>query len=213
MFQLNQSLQPDIYPISLCHQLCFAGSFSNKLGLSFTAKTFEWFLSAENRFLYHVTNNTEVVGYIGGFCPQYHGDGSTSGMMRYAMKEAMFGVAKKPWLLFSKELISFYPLILKNVYRKIFKIHPGNKVSGVPVGNSFQQKVGLVVIGVHPNYRGSGIFEMLMQQFEKEAAQRHISSLVLSVKKDNGRAVQAYKKNGWMISKENDKAIEMYKTI
>lgn len=213
MFQLSRSLQPDIYPISLCHQLCFAGSFSNRLGLSFTAKTFEWFLSAENRFLYHVLFNYEVVGYIGGFYPQYPGDGSTSGMMRYAMKEAIAGIAKKPWLLFSKELFPFYPLIFKNIYHKIFKIHAGNKVSGVPGVNSFQQKVGLVVIGVHPNYRGSGIFEKLMQQFEKEANERHISSLVLSVKKDNDRAVHAYTKNGWMISKENGKAIEMYKTI
>ena len=52
-----------------------------------------------------------------------------------------------------------------------------------------------------------------MQQFEKEAGQRNISSMVLSVKKENSRAVHAYTKSGWQIAKENGNAIEMYKTI
>lgn len=212
MYVVRKSLPSDLITISVCHHICFPKSFSKNLGLAYTRKTFEWFLLSDNRFLYHISSGNRVIGYIGGLNPQFTGDGSTSGMMRIAMKEASAGIAKKPWLLFKKEMISFYPLILKNLYGKIFS---GNIISQPQNFSSefFEQKVGLVVVGVHPDERGKGIFEALNEKFENEARRRNISKLILSVKKDNLRAIKTYTKAGWLISKENITSLEMYKII
>ena len=69
------------------------------------------------------------------------------------------------------------------------------------------------MIGVHPQYRGKGVFEMLMQEFEKQAIEMGILKMVLSVKKENTRAIKAYNKAGWEIFKEHENVIEMMKTI
>ncbi|MEP7319839.1 MAG: GNAT family N-acetyltransferase [Panacibacter sp.] len=192
--------------------MCFPNSFSTKLGSSFTEKTFEWFLAAENRFLFHIKDGEQVAGYCGGFIARFAGDGSTSGMMQYAMKEAAIGILKKPWLFFNKEVLPFYPLIIKNIGRKVF----ANKNVATPssvIIEPIEKKAGLVVIGVHPAYRGKGIFEMLMNEFEQESNKRQITQMYLSVKKDNSRAVNAYKKAGWFIVKEHTLSLEMSKNI
>ena len=201
----------DLDKISACHRICFSNSFSTKLGTAVTVKTFEWFLAAENRFLFHISHNDQVIGYIGGLHPQYNGDGSTSGMMRYAMKEATVAISKKPWLIFSKEAIAMYPLIFKNIYHKVFKVSHNNNAGDISNAADFQNRIGLVVIGVHPGYRGKGIFELLIKQFEHEALLRKVSKLTLSVKTDNRHAINAYKKAGWLIAREHRNSVEMYK--
>src|SRR4051794_22038543 len=121
MFQLVKSLPLDLTRISVCHQKCFPSSFSSKLGSIYVHKTLEWFLVAPNRFLFHIESGNKVVGYCGGFRSSYTGDGSTSGMLQYAMREAIKGVIRRPLLLFHPELVKRYPLLFKNIYSRIFK--------------------------------------------------------------------------------------------
>lgn len=198
--------------IAACHRLCFQDSPSTKIGFAYCCKTMEWFLAGSNRFLFHVVDEqNKVIGYCGGFCPEYTGDGSASGIMQYAMSEAVKGVIKNPWLIFNKEVMAMYPLIFKNIYSKILsrkKKYPAAENKTVS-----DTRVGLVVIGVHPAFRGEGVFEMLMGQFEKEAVQRRISKMILSVKKENTRAVNAYKKLRWQVVKEHESSFEMIKYI
>lgn len=212
MYQAKTSLLQDLSEVGICQVACFPDSFGSKLGKHYVKKSLAWFIPSENRFLFHVTSDDKIVGYCGGFIPQFNGDGSTSGMMRYAMKEAFIGMLKKPWLFFSAEIMPFYPLIFKNVLRKLggSKVPDANpvNVSDLPV-----KRCGLVVIGVHPDYRGKGFFESLMAEFERQAQVRGIHHLVLSVKPSNERAINAYKKCGWVISKQLDAAVEMCKDI
>jgi len=179
--------------------------------MPYIKKSFEWFLQKNNCFLFHVIKQNIVVGYCGGFIPQYIGDGSTSGIMQYTMRKAIFGVILHPWLLFHKEVTDMYPLILKNIKKKIFKKKNSEKKT-TPVA-AFDQRVGLVVIGVHPEHRGSGIFQLMMHEFEKKAKENHINKLVLSVKKNNMRAIKAYTNQGWFIAIEHNYTLEMYKYI
>lgn len=144
--------------------------------------------------------------------PQFHGDGSTSGMMRFAMKAALMGMLAKPWLFFSKEIRSFYPLIFKNVFRKISG-DVEKKAATTKGKDVSEKKCGLVVIGVHPDYRGGGIFESLMQEFERQALERGVHHLVLSVRPSNERAIHAYRKCGWQVSKQDDRVVEMGKEV
>ncbi len=211
MYKLLAATQGDLHNIALCHKLCFKSSLSTRLGIAYIEKSFEWFLAKGNCFLFYVVKEGEIVGYCGGFIPQYIGDGSTSGIMQYTMREAIIGILLRPWLLLHKEVTTMYPLIFKNLRRKLLRKHD-HKNAAVPV-TGFDKRVGLVVIGVHPQNRGSGVFQMLMQEFEKRALNLNIHKLVLSVKKQNGRAVNAYTKQGWFISAEGDVTLEMCKHI
>ncbi len=211
MYMLRKSSKPDVEKIANCQLACFENSFSTKLGQSYTAKSLHWFLGGENRFLFHVEEGEKVVGFCGGFISQRPGDGSTSGLMQYAMWEAAIGMIRKPGLFFSKELQAFYPLIFKNIYRKI---NPGKKTdSTVKKYSDEEKKAGLVVIGVDPQFRGKGVFDMLMNAFEEESKNRKILKMALSVKPANARAIAAYQKAGWQKEKETDTSVDMYKIV
>ncbi|MBG9377157.1 GNAT family N-acetyltransferase [Panacibacter sp. DH6] len=204
----THSLLPDI---ARCHMASFPASFSTRLGLAYNIKSLEWFLAGDNRFLFCIQEDGKVMAYCGGYQSRGTGDGSTSGMMQHAMKEAAIGMLKKPWLFFHKDVIKFYPLIFKNIARKL---SPRKKNAAVikPV-NTRPAATGLVVIGVHPAYRGKGYFELLMQSFECESSKRGVSQMILSVRADNARAIAAYKKMGWLTSLQTEKVLEMCKTL
>jgi GNAT superfamily N-acetyltransferase len=182
------------------------------LGKSFTAKTLSWFLQNDKRFLYHIIHNNQVVGYCGGFAPQYYGDGSSSGMLQCAFKEAIIGVLKKPWLIFNKELRAYYPFIIRNIKKKL-GLTKTLAAKPKPQDYVFKPSVGLVVIGVHPTMRGKGVFEIIMKEFEQRALQLNITNCSLSVRSSNARAIAAYKKMGWQIKSDKDGAVIMFKQL
>jgi len=197
--------------ISKCHIACFPTSLAAKLGRSYVQKTLEWFLVHPDRFLFHVVADGRVAGYCGGFKPVKFGDGSSSGMLQHAFKEAIKGIIKNPLLLFHPEVAHHYPFLWMNVKRRITgKAKP---FKPVPLSKPFKPYVGLVVIGVHPDYRGSGLAQQLMAEFEKRAEKLNQNELVLSVKKDNARAIKAYTNYGWSTREEHEKTYVMHKFI
>ncbi len=212
MYHLEQTKAFEIKEIADCHILCFPDSLSSKLGMRYVAKSYDWFLAADNRFLLHVTDGKSIIGFCGGFIPQFNGDGSVSGMMQHAMKEAATGMLRKPWLFFNKEIIRFYPLIFKNIFKVVFKSKTKKRQTGFS-NEVIEKRTGLVAIGVHPAYRGKGIFEILMAGFEKKATEHGTNKITLSVKNDNERAINAYKKIGWQLSQQTEKELKMFKII
>lgn len=210
---LQESSLQDLPELSHCHMACFPGSLSVKLGMAYVQKSLEWFLTQEHCFLFHLRDNGNIiVGYCGGIVPRYTGDGSSSGMLQYAMKEAITGVIRDPLILFNPEIIRLYPLILKNINRKLL---PSKKHALVKQSLQDPQykRCGLVVIGVHPDYRGKGYFEQLMQAFEAYAVMRNARHLTLSVKSNNLRAIKAYSKCGWLTLVKTDYELKMYKEL
>jgi GNAT superfamily N-acetyltransferase len=211
MYQLEPTQHRHNLEVAICHMECFSSSFSGKLGLPYAFKSLEWFLRGENRFLFHIKCNNKIIGYCGGFRSSYPGDGSTSGMLHYAMPEAIRGIIIRPSLLFHSELVKRYPFILRNIRRRIFK----NKKNtpNADHNDSENLKIGLVVIGVLPEYRGKGCFELLMGHFEEECRKRSANKITLTVKASNARAIAAYKKVGWEIASQGKKGVEMFKMI
>src|SRR4051812_5611385 len=94
--KLSNTRHDHLTAVAKCHMLCFPESFSTQLGLNYVRKTFEWFLVDDNRFLFHIESAGQVIGYCGGFVSKGVGDGSSSGMVQHAFKEAVLGIAKKP---------------------------------------------------------------------------------------------------------------------
>lgn len=187
---LNQLVQ--------CHCNCFPNSLATKLGKAYVGKTIEWFLADNQRFIFHVEVDEKIAGYCGGFIPKGIGDGSSSGMLQYGFKEAVMGIIVKPWLVFNKEVKAVYPFIFRNIKRKIFK----DDLATVIVPKNPEQysiSAGLVVICVEPLYRGTAVFKLLMQHFNTVVKSFDIDRASLSVKIENTRAINAYKKVGWQI--------------
>ena len=212
MYQLSNTEPSQLNDLAICQMACFPKSFNTQLGKNYIAKSLNWFLQKDTRFLFHVMCNNEVVGFCGGFAPQFYGDGSSSGMLQFAFKEAVMGIAKKPWLLVNKELRNYYPFIGRNIKKKL-GLKKTLAAETKPTNYVFKESVGLVVIGVHPAYRGKGIFEILMKEFEQKALQLNIKNCNLSVRADNARAIAAYTKMGWQIQSQKDNAIIMFKHL
>ena len=197
--------------LAKCHISCFPKSLSSKLGEAYVMKTFEWFLASPDRFLFHVEIDGRIAGYCGGFVPRKYGDGSSSGMLQYAFDKAITGLLLHPWLFFHLEVRQQYKFLWLNVKRKFTgKVIPIGKPSSI--ANS-PTHVGLVVIGVHPDFRGTGVAQQLADEFELRAQNYNRHELILSVKKDNLRAINAYKKFGWKLLKEQNNTYVLHKFL
>jgi ribosomal protein S18 acetylase RimI-like enzyme len=211
MLVIKNTLNENLPDIAACHISCFPDSLATKLGKQYVQKTLDWFLVNPNRFLFHLAAEGKVVGYCGGFVPQQAGDGSSSGMLQHAFREAILGIARNPFLLVHPEVSQHYPFLWMNIRRKLTgKAKPFKPVTDA---KPFRQYVGLVVIGVHPDYRGQGLAQQLMKAFEARAKALNQSEMVLSVKKDNNRAIKAYADFGWTKKEEHAKAFVMNKFI
>lgn len=211
MLQIKNSQREELPDIAFCHIACFPKSLATRLGKSYVQRTLDWFLVNPNRFLFHVVQDGKVAGYCGGFKPLKPGDGSSSGMLQHAFNQAVKGILRNPFLVFHPEVRQHYPFLWMNIKRKITgEARPFKPVSAA---KPFTPFVGLVVIGVLPAYRGKGIAQLLMAEFEKRAALFNENECVLSVKKDNARAIKAYSNFGWKTKEEHSQTYVMNKFI
>lgn len=212
--ELCNSNQADVKEIAICHKACFPNSLSGKLGLAYIEKTFEWFLVDDHRFLFHIKQNNEVIGYCGGFVSKGIGDGSSSGMLQHAFNQAVMGIIKKPWLIFHEEVRALYPFIFKNIKRKIFPLkNVVQQTTSEKIKEDVTKYSGLVVIGVHPNFRGTGVFDKLMEHFFEESRKRNLLGCKLSVRKENARGIGAYKKFNWYVEQENEQTFVLKRDL
>jgi ribosomal protein S18 acetylase RimI-like enzyme len=212
MWNIVNSQKHNLPDIAACHIKCFPQSLATKLGSAYVQQTFGWYLNTANRFLFHIETGNKVIGYCGGFVPSKPGDGSSSGMMQHAFNKAIKGLLLHPWLLFHSEVVPHYPFLWRNIKRKLTgKIKPATPVD--QQASPFKPYCGLVVIAVHPDFRGKGVAQQLMDEFEQRAKQLRQNDLILSVKKDNGRALNAYTNYGWKIFEEQPVTYVMKKTI
>lgn len=198
----------DLFAITTIHLSCFPDSFSAKMGEKFAMKMLEWHLSGNNKFLVHVVSNFKIVGYAGCLIPEYAGDGSTSGIIRYALRQSFTSFLLKPYLLFKSRVIKLYPLIFKNIFRKFFKYDKNNRRFKNLIPEN-EKCIKIVVIGIDPVFRGKGIAEEIFTFLSNKAVANNYAGIALSVKKENKAAVKSYLKNGFKIEKEGKDYFEM----
>jgi ribosomal protein S18 acetylase RimI-like enzyme len=193
----------DIPQLSQLHGNVFSTSIAAKLGLSFTQKNFQWYLSDSRCFLFHLLSDRNVViGYCGGMLTVPGKPGSATSMIQFAFKEAVVGFLKRPWLLFHPEVRGHWPLMLRNIAQKLGwrPQHPAvaEQPKSIPAPS-----MGLVVIGVAPEARNQGVGQVLLAEFERRARQHGAEQAHLSVKKNNPQAHRAYEKAGWVRLRED----------
>ena len=197
-FTTLNTQKKDLTAIARVHIAAFPDSLSSALGVRYVAKMLEWFLSTDKTFLYFIASDKgEVIGYCGGIIKDGTlKTGSSSGMLQHSFNQAIIGLITHPWLLFHPELTKKYKFLLRNIYTRFL----GNKPKSDTPNNIKEPvtaRVGLVIIGVHPAFFGSGAAGALLQHFDVAARSHNISHLYLTVNKNNGRAIKAYEKFGW----------------
>jgi len=207
---IKTSEQKDIDEIAICHIKSFPNSFSSKLGKKYCKKMFEWYLSSNSTFLFHLKIDNNIIGYCGGKIAGSHGSGSTTAMMQYTFDKAIKSMILRPWLFFNQTMISNYSIIIKNIsikFRKKKKLNTKKKETDNFIS------VGLVVIGVNKTKQGLGYGSKLLIEFEKRSQSIGAKKINLNVKSSNLTAIKSYRRNGWLVENSDIHETKMYKLI
>jgi ribosomal protein S18 acetylase RimI-like enzyme len=202
----------DIAGAARVHMAAFPDSFSTKLGFPYVKKAIGWYLSTPKAFLLVALDEKQYIGYCGCFIADgQSAAGSTSSTIQYAFNEAVKGLVKKPWLLFHPEFVRNYPLIFRNIRRRVFGT--ASKIPAAAPTASNPPSVGIVGIGVLPTNQGKGTGQELMDAAQEESLKLGITRMHLTVKADNDRAIRAYKRHGWQTTEEDNIYNKMEKII
>jgi GNAT superfamily N-acetyltransferase len=213
--KLHKSQLIDLPEIVDCHKDAFPGSLSTKQGTPFISKMMEWYISSDRGVLFHVIDdNGEMAGYCGGIVTREPGLlGAISSITQYAFHVILKSYLRKPWLLFHLENLRKSPYIFKNLLIK-FGLKKGVIQVDSEKKQEFQPFMGLVVIGVKNKYHGKGYGSILLQEFERLAkVDGGIRRIQLSVKVSNSKAIKSYLRNGWQVSRHDDKTKQLIKEI
>ncbi len=87
------------------------------------------------------------------------------------------------------------------------------KARGNNVREAFIPSMGLVVIGVLPEYQGKGYGSVILREFERRALEKGFKRINLSVRRDNEKAISAYLKNGWSVGSAGKEELSMFKNL
>jgi GNAT superfamily N-acetyltransferase len=203
--EIKKATLADLEIIAECHLLCFPQTLSAKLGKKFVMKCLEPAITDENSFMLFIFENNECAGYVNGLIKKNLGSAST--MLQSSLVEGFSAFAKKPWLIFDKELLNKRKLVIKNIKYKLF---------GVPKSNiniDRSDSVGLPGMCVHPGHRRKGYASSLMLAAEKYAYDLGFRKLHCSVLANNPNASNGHLKLGWVIDKNDGIALSMSKKL
>lgn len=210
--KLNSTIQ-DLPKIAQCHRKAFPNSFSSQLGQKYCEKMLEWYLSTNKAFLFHIEENNFCVGYAGGIINDGSlSTGSSSAMTQYSFKEGVKALLFRPWLWLHPEMRKNYRFLIRNLAMKL-RLKKAKRSQTEVVKMQNEPMVGLVVIGVNPNFQGLGYGSALLQEFEKRTLDLDIKKMNLTVKTHNLQAIQSYERNGWVKSKEVNGSLNMIKEL
>ena len=56
----------DLVALVKCHEKAFPDALSTKLGHKFCSKMLSWYLESDRGIMFHIENNGEILGYVGG---------------------------------------------------------------------------------------------------------------------------------------------------
>jgi ribosomal protein S18 acetylase RimI-like enzyme len=202
----------DLDQIAKCHVAAFPTSLSSMLGKKFRKKMFSWYINNERGVLFHVEENSKIIGYCGGIITKHIGlPGAASSITQYSFNTFLISFILRPWLILHPENISRFSFFIKNLKMKLGLA--GFKREAISGPDNFQTFWGLVVIGVHPKFQGKGIGSIMLQEFERLARLDKVDKITLSVKSTNTNAINSYKANGWKVNNTNIDSLNLNKIL
>ncbi len=160
----------DLSGVAHCHMTAFPKSLSTRLGRSYCAKMLSWYIESERGILFHLAEGNEVLGYCGGIIKRFQGEpGSATSMTQHTFSSLVLKLLFRPWLLFHKEILANWPLIIRNIRLRFLSRSSKQKLLNNTTNSNFIPSIGLVVIGVCPSHQGKGYGSALLKEFEARA--------------------------------------------
>ena len=213
MAECKLSTLEDLPKLADCHVSAFPYALSSRLGRRFTKKMLEWHIVDVRGVLFHMEKDGKVIGYCGGIKVHEPGKpGAFTSISQYAFWVFVLAYLRRPWLLLHRENTGKRAGMLRNILLRFglgsasTKVKPGAR-------ERFCANWGLVVIGVHSDYRHQGYASVLLQHFEQSARADGVRLVQLSVKTANKSAISSYEKNGWFVSKRFEESQQMQKRV
>lgn len=181
----------------------FSKSLPVALGDRYLNKMFNWYLDNNERFLFLIKKDERCIGYCGGYLQNNRGEGPVIGSLNEGVLFLLRIILSRPWVLFHPQIIRNYNVVLKLLGKLLTgKRKKSIQKESLKTNSSSQVKrVGLVVIGVAPNYRGQGYAKKLLRKFDHKAHEIGGNLGRLSVKESNNAAIELYKLMDWVPKK------------
>jgi ribosomal protein S18 acetylase RimI-like enzyme len=211
--ELRRASFKDLDLITRCQMMAFPDALSTKLGKAYVKKMLEWYLTNDRGLLLIIKSEVDIIGFIG--CIYYNNNqqtGAATLITQYTFLNFLGAILSRPWLLFNYDLLIRYKFIFRNILVRIgFSKYA--KIGPIISREKFINRLGLVVIGIEPRFQGQGYISPLMQYFERTAVAIGAKEVTLSVKKNNLRALKAYKKQNWTIFSESKDSYALKKIL
>jgi ribosomal protein S18 acetylase RimI-like enzyme len=209
--KIIQPAYTDLVRIAQCHRKAFPNTLSTAMGQVYVEKMLEWYLLDDRAFIFFLEKNGNCIGYCGGL--KFDGKspvGSASSMIQHSYHAAVVAMLKRPWLFVHPEFLKKYRLAFKNIWRRILR-KMGFYTTVKPACTDIPPHTGLIVIGVDPAFQGKGYGALMLAEFERLSNQFGYTSMMLTVKTSNAKAIKSYQRNGWVITQSDKKSTTMEK--
>ncbi len=212
--QFIQTEISDLSTVAQCHMTAFPKSLSTRLGRSYCARMLSWYIESDRGLLFHLAEGNEVLGYCGGIINRFPGEpGSATSMTQHTFSSLVLKLMFRPWLVFHKEILANGPLIIRNIRLRFISRSSKRRSLNYTATRDFIPSIGLVVIGVSPLYQRKGYGSALLEEFEARARREGFKRITLSVHKGNHTAIKSYRRNGWLVGREDAKGLYMFKEL
>lgn len=183
----------DLDAVTAIHLAAFPDSALTKLGHEAIRRYYEWQMVGP-----HDAVNIGVFedGQLLGFCFGGVFRGALGGFLEKNRDFLIRRVISRPWLILINPL--FRERALFAARRVLKRPPPKSSSSNVSTNKSTPDRhFGILSIAVDPQFRGSGVAQLLMEYSEEAAKQRGFTRMGLTVHPSNTRAVRFYEKVGW----------------
>ena len=200
---IRQANLDDLKQLVKVHIACFPDSFSTQLGEKLLTKMYtEYIVESPELFLL-----AEEEGKVIGFVMGYYFD-SEDCLRRFRKKNQIKFFSKTLWLLLMRN---------KPAWKKINSIiHPGSGFITIDTSiNQYNKSemADLLSICVLSEYRGKGIANKLIDEYEKVLIEKNRLICTLTVADINGRGISFYEKHGYTICREAKGCKTYYKVL
>lgn len=178
--------------------------FLNQLSISLINKFYKSFLKYPNIFLVCIKCK-KICGFILGL-ESHISNKAKYDFIKENQRELVVYVIYKIFSI--KFILKFLPRFINLVKDLLFKsLKQGNILATSEIFFT------LLSIAVSSEVRGRGVANILLDDFEKKLKEEDVKKYILSVRKNNLRAVNFYKKKSFYIYKENKTDIYMCKLL
>jgi ribosomal protein S18 acetylase RimI-like enzyme len=184
---LRQIKPCDVSAVTAIHRQAFPDSAITGLGRFAARRYYHWLLNGP-----HEADGwgAFVNGELAGFCFSGVWRDAEAGYVRANAWFLFFVVVSRPWLamspLFRRRIVLGLELLWSYGVRQKRENASGAK-----------EHYGIQAIAVNPSLRRSGIGRQLMKNADRCARNRGFDSIMLTVHRDNERAINFYLDLGW----------------